>query len=237
MILEVIAGSIEDARSAMEGGADRIELCVALNEGGITPSPGVIEEVIKAVNIPVFVMIRPRGGSFTYTEAEIRVMERDIQFVKDCGGAGVVFGVVTDEGEIDIEYTKRLIALAKPLQITFHRAFDVLKNQEEKINRLIDLGVDRVLTSGGESTAFEGMKQIKRIADIAGKSLIVLPGAGINVKNVKELINYTGVNEVHISGKKTVSPPEYFSSRMFNSEDYVTDKEIVREVRKILDQD
>ncbi|MDH5597968.1 MAG: copper homeostasis protein CutC, partial [Cyclobacteriaceae bacterium] len=237
IILEVIAGSVEDARSAYLGGADRIELCVALNEGGITPSPAVIEEVIKSVDIPVFVMIRPRGGSFTYTEEEIKIMERDIQFVKNCGGAGVVIGVITDGGKIDTENLKKLIAAAKPMQVTFHRAFDVLNDPEKEINQLIEWGVDRILTSGGEKTAFQGKERIKRIVEKAGKKIIILPGSGINADNVKEIVEYTGVSEIHISGKSTVAPPKYFSTGMFESEDYITNKEIVTEVRRKINQD
>ena len=199
VILEVLVDSVEAARAAQQGGADRLELCQHLFEGGTTPSAGLMEAVVAAVTLPVNVMLRPRGGDFCYTEAEYDVIRRDLRFAREAGAAGVVFGLLRRDGSVDRDRCAALIAAARPLRVTFHRAFDVTRDPFAALEELIELGVDRVLTSGQEASVFEGAELIGQLVQRAGDRIIVLPGGGIRERNVARILQQTGAREIHVS--------------------------------------
>ena len=198
MKLEICANSYQSAKNAQEAGAHRIELCQELSVGGITPSYGLLKKVIEELDIPVFVLIRPRSGNFVYSDDEFQIMKTDIQLCKDLGCKGIVSGVLKPDNKLDVERTKVLIELSKPLPFTFHRAFDEVNNPKESLEQLIDLGVDRVLTSGQESSAEKGLELIQELHRISNNRIMILAGGGLNSKNV-ELFNEADLSEIHAS--------------------------------------
>src|SRR5579864_8529407 len=191
ILLEVCVDSIDSALAADRGGADRIELCSSLLEGGLTPSPGVISTVLGKVSLGVFVMIRPRGGDFCYSDDEFRAMEQDVRTAKQLGADGVVFGILKEDGRIDAARTHRLLEVARPLKVTFHRAFDMSRDLSESLEDVIRAGVDRVLTSGGEQNVELGQAKIAQLHRQAENRVIVMPGSGITEQNVRQLISVT----------------------------------------------
>lgn len=214
-IIEICIDSLQSALAAEKGGANRIELCDNLIAGGTTPSLGMIELARKHLTIDINVMIRPRSGDFCYSSLELEVMKRDIEIAKKSGANGIVVGALRPNGEIDINIMKELIELARPLDVTFHRAFDMTKDPFESLDILIDLGLKRILTSGGENKAIDGINLIKKLVDKADDKIIIMPGAGINEGNVREIIAYTGVKEVHLSAKQRVeSIMEYRNNKV-----------------------
>tara|TARA_B110001454_G_scaffold151058_1_gene140392 strand:+ start:6588 stop:7289 length:702 start_codon:yes stop_codon:yes gene_type:complete len=204
MILEICANSYQSAMNAQKAGAHRIELCTELSVGGITPSFGLLKKVLAALTIPVHVLIRPRSGNFTYSDSEFKIMKEDIQQCKDLGCAGIVSGVLHANNTIDIERTKELIALSKPLSFTFHRAFDCVSNPKKALKELIALEIDRVLTSGLEEKAINGIALLKELKDIAKEQLIILPGSGINATNARTFKS-NGFKEIHTSASKIIA--------------------------------
>ncbi len=214
--LEVVVDSVESAQAAQAGGAQRVELCADLLEGGITPSAGMIATVRRAIAIGMVVMIRPRGGDFCYSEAEFAVMQHDIGVAKELGADSLVFGILTPRGDLDVERMAALIALARPLPVTCHRAFDMARDPHATLEALIELGVARVLTSGGESSALEGLDQIAALIAQARGRIIVMPGGGINERNIGRIVAATGATEVHVSGRVTIEGPMlYRNERAF----------------------
>ncbi len=201
IVFEACVDSLESSIAAQEGGADRLELCADLLEGGITPSAGTIDLVSKKVNIPLMVMIRPRGGDFCYSNYEFGEMKRDIELAKQYNIWGVVFGILNEDGTIDKERSKELIRLARPLKITFHRAFDMTHDPFEALNDLINLSVERVLTSGQEISAYKGIKLIEELVKKSKDKIIIMPGGGINENNVAEIVNRGNVKEIHSSAR------------------------------------
>jgi copper homeostasis protein len=213
ILVEACVDSVESARAAERGGADRLELCDNLVEGGTTPSAGMILECRAEVRIPIYVMIRPRGGDFLYSGLELAVMERDITLAQELGADGVVFGLLTSAGKVDDRRTGRMVSRSFPLDVTFHRAIDVARDPLEALDRLIDLGVDRVLTSGGRAKALSGAKVIKAMVDRARGRIGILAGSGINERNAAQIVKRTGVGEVHVRGTVRRSSGMKFRAR------------------------
>ena len=203
ILVEACVDSVESALAAGRGGAHRMELCANLIEGGTTPSAGTLAVCRARLEIPIFVLIRPRGGDFLYSAAELAVMLEDIGRAKEAGAHGVVTGVLRADGEIDTDRTRQLVAAARPLRVTFHRAFDVSRDAGRALETLIALGVDRVLTSGQAATAPEGAETIARLVRQAAGRIAVLPGGGVTADNVADLVRATGVSEVHLTGAAT----------------------------------
>ncbi|XP_072335793.1 copper homeostasis protein cutC homolog isoform X2 [Scyliorhinus torazame] len=201
--MEVCVDSVESAVNAERGGASRIELCSGLMEGGITPSSGLLQVVKQYVRIPVFAMIRPRGGDFLYSDSEIEVMKADIKMAKANGADGTVFGVLTTDGRVNTEVCMDLIAESRPLSVTFHRAFDMVHDPTTVLECLISMGFERVLTSGCDSTALEGLPIIKRLVEQAKQRIIVVPGGGITERNVQRILEGSGAQEFHCSARSS----------------------------------
>jgi len=202
-LVEACVDSIESALAAARGGAHRIELCANLIEGGTTPSAGTLAVCRSQLDIPIFVLIRPRGGDFLYSAAELAVMLEDIRRAKEAGAQGIVTGVLRADGDIDTDRTRELSDAARPLQVTFHRAFDVCRDAGRALETLIALGVARVLTSGQAATALEGANTIAGLVRRAAGRIVVLPGGGVTEDNVATLVRATGVTEVHLTGAAT----------------------------------
>ncbi len=200
-LLEIAAGSVASALAAQEGGADRVELCDNLGEGGTTPSYGTLAVVRERLHIPIHVLIRPRGGDFLYDEAELEVMRRDIEACAQLGCDGVVIGALDADGAVDVARCRELIAAAGKLGVTFHRAFDAVRDQAHALEDVIALGCARVLTSGGRASAPEGAEAIAALVRRAGPRLAVMPGAGIDAGNVRALAERTGAPEFHGSAR------------------------------------
>ena len=196
-LVEAAVDTLESALSAERAGAGRIELCASLSDGGITPSAGLLAAVVEGCRIPVFVMIRPRGGSFVYADGEIDVMVRDMEVAKAMGAAGIVTGALTPNGTIDLERTCALVRGAGGLPVTFHRAFDFATKSADSLDQLIESRVARVLTSGGANTALEGASRISALVNQARGRIAIVAGGGVRENNVREVITLTGVKEVH----------------------------------------
>jgi copper homeostasis protein len=215
-ILEVCVDSLESAMAAERGGADRLEVCQNLFEGGTTPNAGLIRLIRERSKVSANVMIRPRGGDFCYTKEDYAVMEADVEIAKRMGANGVVLGLLREDGTIDVERTRDLIQRARPLSVTFHRAFDMSADPFGALEELIRLGVDRVLTSGQERSALEGLDLITQLVARAGDRIIILPGGGITERNVKTILEKSGAREFHVSGSMTVpSRMQYRNTRCF----------------------
>lgn len=204
ILVEACIDSVESALAAEAGGAGRVELCDDLVEGGTTPSAGTIAVCRERVRIPIFVMIRPRGGDFLYSDVEYEVMRRDVAQAKELGADGVVLGLLNRDGTVDVARTGALAEAARPLGVTFHRAIDVSRDPEETLDALVRLGVDRVLTSGQAPTALEGAGTIARLVRRAAGRIAVLPGGGIDESNVRRVVAETGAREVHVRGTSPV---------------------------------
>ena len=199
MLIEVCAYSLESCLTAQRAGAGRIELCGGLAEGGTTPSAGLIQLARRHLTIPLYVMIRPRGGDFLYTETELAVMRADILLAKAAGADGLVLGVLRPDGTIDEDQTRMLIELAAPLPITFHRAFDMTRDPLEALEAVIRTGAVRILTSGHQQTALAGLSTFRRLTQATTKRIEIMAGAGVNAQNAKSLIE-AGVDALHLSG-------------------------------------
>jgi copper homeostasis protein len=198
VLVEACIDSVVSALAAERGGAQRLELCDALFDGGTTPSAGMIAVCKAAVSIPVFVMVRPRGGSFVYADAERDVMQRDVVAARELGADGIVIGGLRRDGTIDLALVRSLVDAARGLPVTFHRAFDLTPDLETSLESLIDAGVQRVLTAAGAATAAEGATALAHLVRQAGSRLVVMAGGGVREENVRALVSTSGVREVHV---------------------------------------
>ncbi len=234
--VEVCVDSITSCLEAQNGGADRVELCDNMFEGGTTPSYGNIKQARKLLNIGLHVIIRPRGGDFCYSDYEFEAMKDEIICAKELGVDGVVFGILTSNGSVDIERCKILSDLATPMKLTFHRAFDVSNDPYIALENIIELGFDRLLTSGQEPSVMEGIDLISELVEIAGEDIIIMPGCGITTKNMSKVVEKSGAKEFHVlinamleSKMKYRSETVFMGSSVRNPEYFreITDKKAI----------
>ncbi|MBT3606003.1 MAG: copper homeostasis protein CutC [Candidatus Latescibacteria bacterium] len=207
ILCEICVESRDDVLAAQEAGAHRIELCSSLSEGGLTPSAGLIQHVRKNPQLPIHIMIRPRRGDFCYSPLEIDTMIADVTHAKTQGADGIVLGLLNTNGTIDIDHTKQLIKTARPLPITFHRAFDLTRDPIEALDTVITLGIDRILTSGCAPSVEQGIETIQKLIVQAQGRTIIMPGGGINEQNAKTIIQKTQAKEIHFSGRTQIESP------------------------------
>jgi copper homeostasis protein len=242
-LLEICCGSAEDAIEAAIGGADRVELCSALFLGGLTPSLGSLVQVKQLAKIPVIAMNRPRQAGFCYSATEFAVMERDADLLLEHSADGIVFGILHDDGTVDIERTQALRQRIGSRQAVFHRAFDVTPDPFRALEELIDLGITRVLTSGQKNGAPEGATLIKQLIDCAAGRIEVLPGAGIDLNNLRQFVTATGCTQIHLTAfterrdPSTLANPDIkFGSETGPSESMftLTDRALVRQIKEEL---
>jgi len=236
--LEITVNSLTSAFEAQKGGADRVELCDNFPEGGTTPSYGNILVASRNLNIDLFVIIRPRGGDFLYDDFEFEIMKKDIIFSKNADANGVVFGVLMADGSIDIDRNAELVELAKPMQTTFHRAFDMTSDAFQALEDIIELRFDRVLTSGQQPTATDGAGLITELVKTAGNRIIVMPGSGINEDNILELVHRTKAKEFHASFRKKVKSKMTFKKDNVimggaGSSEYVTEVADLHKIARV----
>jgi copper homeostasis protein len=207
MEFEVCAESAEACVAAREGGATRIELCSALSEGGLTPSHGLIQQAVQCSGLPVHIILRPRGGDFVYSDTEFEVMRADLLHAAKMGVSGFVLGILDSGRKIDVERTKALVSLAEPLQVTFHRAFDCVPDQEKALEDVIAAGCGRLLTSGGKPDVLQGAATIERLVTQASGRIRIAVGGGLRLANAQEVARITGANAFHGSLRAKISSP------------------------------
>jgi len=231
MKIEICCGHLESARTAIRAGADRLEMCSALPLGGLTPSPSFIRQIKSESDTPLMVLIRPREGYFYYTKKEKHQYLEEINASITAGASGLVVGALTAEGAIDLPFLKEVLAHSNDLPITFHRAFDFVNEPFVALQQLIDLGIERLLTSGQQSSAWVGRELIKSLTEKANKQIIIMPGAGIHLDNIRELTAFCGSEEVHLSAKKLVKAQTGMSGlRLFDVDYWTADEDIIKNV-------
>jgi copper homeostasis protein len=243
ILLEICVDSVESAVASERGGADRVELCAGLPEGGTTPSAGMIAGVRKKIGIGLQVMIRPRGGDFCYNADEFSIMQRDILIAKQLGASGVVFGILNTDGHVDKDRMRQLLDIARPLQVTCHRAFDMARDMEQALDDLMEVGADRVLTSGGKKSAVDAMPTLKHLVQQAHGQISVMACGELSIANVKAVISYSNVTEVHAGLGTSVTSAMKFRNQklemgsLTNSEyqHVVVTESSVRELRAAID--
>lgn len=244
---EICANSVESCLAAQEGGADRVELCTGIPEGGTTPSYGEIKLARKLLTkTKLHVIIRPRGGDFLYTPLELERMEEDIRICRELGVDGVVFGCLTEEGEIDREANRRLVELARPMSVTFHRAFDRTADPMKALEDIISLGCNRILTSGQQPKAIDGINLLaqleKKLKEYPLPPIQLLAGSGVNEENIRQIFDATGIHEYHFSARvNVVSKMKHYNHEVYmgakgadESNSLVTSAEKVRNTIKQL---
>jgi copper homeostasis protein len=236
MTLEIAVFNINSALLATAAGADRIELCENAAEGGTTPSYGTLKTVREKISIPVFPIIRPRGGDFLYSDTEFEVMKKEILLCKDLGYEGAVTGLLNEDGTIDAERTKTLVSLAYPMEITFHRAFDRAINPLQAMETVIACGCSRILTSGQVPNAADATTLIAELVSKAAHRIIIMPGSGIRSNNIREIATATGATELHSSARKLIpSRMQYRQASMQETLDMISvDMDEIEKMKAIL---
>lgn len=229
--IEICVDSLESARAAERGGADRVELCADLPRGGTTPSAGMIVCVRRSCALDLRILIRPRPGDFVYSSEEVEIMERDIAFAKQAGANGVVIGALRADGKIDQDVMRSLMKAADPMNVTFHRAFDVVVHPNESIEMLVEIGVGMLLTSGRRSTAPEGRELIRDLVRRSNGRIRIMAGAGLSPLNVHALLEFTGVQDVHV-GSGVSRKMRRQSESMFAEDLLTVDADFVRDFCK-----
>jgi copper homeostasis protein len=234
-IIEIATSDFLTTKSAVEGGADRIELCANLAEGGTTPSYAHIKKCREAFDVLLFPIIRPRGGDFLYTKDEFEIMVNDVKLCRQLGCDGVVIGLLNMDGSIDTTRTAELIELAYPMGVTFHRAFDRCKDPFEALEQLIEIGCERILTSGQMPSVVDGVDLITELNKKADERIVIMPGSGVRKENIKMLAEKTGCIEFHSSLRgKTKSPMQFIHPNFINSEEsYINNEISSNEVRAL----
>ena len=230
LLFEICAPNIQSALAAQEAGAQRIELCSSLDQGGVTPSYGLIKAAVRHLQIPVNVLIRPREGDFCYSETELEVMMADIAFCRDNGVHGVVIGALTPERQLDLPKLQAMKAVAGEMELVHHRAFDFSASPEEALEQLIDAGFCRVLSSGQSDTALEGLPVLRQLITQAGNRISVMPGAGINQHNIRQMVQESGAYEYHFTGKVRVNPPGNNAIKGLDASYWQSDVDGIRQV-------
>ncbi len=242
-LLEVCCGSVEDVLQAERGGADRVELNSCLFHGGLTPSIGELITVKQLSKLPVMTMVRPRQGGFCYTDAEYKTALADAEQLLAHGADGLVFGFLKADGSLDVGRTRQLVSMAGEKTKVFHRAIDVAEDWKRMLGQLIELGVDRVLTSGLAPDVYYGIDVIREMMDFAQGAIQILPGAGVNLKNVDRIIEYTGCDQIHVAKFRQYTDPStannrdiFYGGALYPPEDRydVIDGDYISEIRKHL---
>lgn len=214
MKVEVVVYNYESALIAENCGANRVELCANEGAGGTSPSLALLKKIKENISIQVYVMVRPREGDFTYSAVEIELILKEIELFKQAGADGIVCAAISSDAQIDVPVVKQMVAAASPLPFTFHRAFDHVKDPFNALEQLIVCGCARILTSGQEPSVFEGKDLVKQLIEKANGRIGILPGAGVNSKNVKEILDCTGCNEIHLSAKKMMQRTVVLNSKI-----------------------
>lgn len=238
-VLEVCVGSVASAMAAREGGAVRVELCAALEVGGVTPSLGLIREVRAIDGLALHILIRPRGGDFLYEESEVACMIQDIIAARECGADGVVIGALTADGDVDMHICRRLVEAAGDMNVTFHRAFDMCREPMQALEDIVQLGCNRLLTSGQAATAEQGAELLKQLVDAAQGRIVIMPGCGVNAHNAGRILDFTGAVEIHASARQSVESGmryRYSGVNMGNSDndEYAHKETSLTEVQRIV---
>ncbi len=208
--LEVCVDSLESAVDAQVAGAHRIELCSNLYEGGTTPSYGTIASVRNNLSIDLYILVRPRGSDFLYSDPEFDIIRRDIDACGEAGANGVVLGILKQDGDVDVERTAKLIEYSRPMKVTFHRAFDMCRDPVKGLEDVILTGAERILTSGQKNAAPEGSALIADLVRLAGDRIIIMPGGGLNETNIKDIAQTSGASEFHLTGRKIINSEMFY---------------------------
>jgi copper homeostasis protein len=237
-VLEIIGFNIESCLIAQAAGANRIELCDSPGDAGTTPSYGFIKAARKILNIDLYPIIRPRGGDFLYSNDEFEIMKTDVQLCKETGCDGVVIGMLNKDGSIDKKRCSKLVSLAYPLSVTFHRAFERCANPFEALEDIIEIGCERILTSGQQPTASEGAALINELIRQAADSIVIMPGSGVRSDNIVEIAKQTGAAEFHSSAKKMIKSNMEFNNPFLKEElqSISTDAAEINKMRTLLDE-
>jgi len=237
--MEVCANSVASAIEAQLGGAKRVELCASLTEGGTTPSYAQIAMAKKMLDIEVFPIIRPRGGDFLYSNLEFELMKEDVRICKSLNCEGIVTGILTREGKVDKVRCAELVELAKPMQVAFHRAFDMADDMYEALEDIISLGMVRILTSGGKASALKGAAILSNLIALAGDRISIMPGAGVSTNNIAALISMTGAKVFHASARLPVSSEMNYRNEQLSmgadTDEYSTTLTNAEMVKKLLE--
>jgi copper homeostasis protein len=222
-VIEIASSDFPTTAAAVAGGADRIELCAGLSEGGITPSHGMIRKCREAFSVQLFPIIRPRGGDFYYSDEELDIMLDDIRFCRETGCDGVVLGLLKKDGSLPRKKLAKLVHAAYPMEVTFHRAFDRCRDPREALEQLVEAGVQRILTSGQQPTAIEGAALIRDLIEQADSRIILMPGSGVRPDNIRALADTTGAEEFHSSLRSKTESEMVFRNPAFGAGDYLRD--------------